>query len=66
MDCWSKGGDKEGQGPKVKANLKKTSKTGESAVVKDAGDDDSFAFVCTTDHSMVSNLANVPKETEHA
>ena len=46
----------------MKANLKKTSKTGESAVVADAGDDDSFAFVCTTNHSMVANLANVPKE----
>ena len=63
VDCWLEGGGKEGQGPKAKANLKKSPKIGESAIVADASDNNSFAFICTTDHSMVSNLAYVLKET---
>jgi len=49
-NCWSKGGDKEGQGPhskKNKSSKKNTATSTESAVV--AVNDDLFAFTCTSD-----------------
>jgi hypothetical protein len=57
-DCWSKGGGKEGQGPKQKKKPKKT----ESAIVA-ADDDDKelFAFTCTSDYANVAENLQVPK-----
>jgi len=56
-DCWSKGGGKEGQGPKQK----KSTKT-ESAVIAVNDDDDTlFAFACKSDHVDVAEALQLPK-----
>lgn len=57
-DCWSKGGGKEGQGPRQKKG-KKT----ETAVVAAANDEDNelFAFTCTSDFANVAETLQVPK-----
>ena len=51
-DCWSKAGG-GGQGLKAKPKLKKDFKIEESVVVAVAGDDESFAFICTTDQQIL-------------
>ena len=57
-DCWSKGGEKEGQGPRQKKKGK-TTKT----VVVAADDDDNelFAFICTSNHAAVADMLDIPK-----
>ena len=57
-DCWSKGGGKEGQGPRQKKG-KKT----ETAVVATVNDDDNemFAFTCTSDFANIAEALQVPK-----
>jgi hypothetical protein len=57
-DCWSKGGGKEGQGPRQK----KKGKTNEAVIVV-ADDDNSelFAFTCTLDYITLANSFDVPK-----
>ena len=42
-----------GQGLKAKPKLKKDFKIEESVVVAVAGDDESFAFICTTDQQIL-------------
>jgi gag-polypeptide of LTR copia-type len=57
-DCWSKGGGKEGQGPRQK----KKGKTNEAVVV--VTDDDNselFVFTCTSDYIAIANFLDVPK-----
>ena len=59
-DCWSKGGGKEGQGPKQKKSKKE--KQSESAVVAvDENNDELFAFVCTSAYANVAEALKVPK-----
>jgi Reverse transcriptase (RNA-dependent DNA polymerase)/gag-polypeptide of LTR copia-type/GAG-pre-integrase domain len=64
-DCWSKGGGKEGQGPRQKKKKSeksdKTEKADETAVVANDGDDGLFAFTCTSDYKEVANAIKVPK-----
>jgi len=57
-DCWSKGGGKEGQGPRHKKKGKKS-----ETVVVAAEDDkeDLFAFTCTSDYVAVAESIDVPK-----
>ena len=57
-DCWSKGGGKEGQGPRQKKKGKKS-----ETVVVAAEDDkeDLFAFTCTSDYVAVAESINLPK-----
>jgi gag-polypeptide of LTR copia-type len=59
-DCWSKGGGKEGQGPRSK---QKKGKKAEAAVVAAVDDDDKelFAFTCTSDFANVAEALQVPK-----
>ena len=58
-DCWSKGGDKEGQGPRQK---KKKGKQAETAVVAVKDDEnDLFAFTCTSDHAAIAESLDLPK-----
>jgi len=57
-DCWSKGGGKEGQGPRQKNKGKKN----ETVVV--AADDDKedlFAFTCTSAYVALAESIDVPK-----
>ena len=58
-DCWAKGGGKEGQGPKQKKKGKKA----EAAVVAavNDGDDELFAFTCTSDFANVAEALQLPK-----
>ena len=58
-DCWSKGGDKEGQGPRQR---KKKGKQAETAVVAVKDDEnDLFAFTCTSDHAAIAESLDLPK-----
>lgn len=43
-DCWSKGGGKEGQGPRQKKSKKADKKTDESAAVAKTQDEEHFVF----------------------
>ena len=58
VDCWAKGGGKEGQGPKQKKKGKKS----EAAVVAAASNDDDelFAFTCTSDFANVAEALQLP------
>ena len=57
-DCWSKGGGKEGQGPR----RNKSKRAEESAVVAATNDEeDLFAFTCTSDYATVAEKLQVPK-----
>ena len=58
LDCWSKGGGKEGQGPRQKKG-KKT----ESAIVAATEDNDNelFAFACTSDFANVAEALQALK-----
>ena len=57
-NCWSKGGGKEGQGPRQR-KAKKT----ETATVAATNDDNEelFAFTCTSDYADVTEILQVPK-----
>ena len=61
-DCWSKGGGKEGQGPRGQ-NSKKGEKKVETAAAAEVTDnaDEIFAFTCTSDYIEVTNALNIPK-----
>lgn len=58
-DCWSKGGGKEGQGPRQK---KKSNKT-ETAIVasNDEEKEELFAFTSTSNYAMVAERLQIPK-----
>ena len=60
-DCWSKGGGKEGQGPKQKRSTKREGKTETAVVAVGEENDDLFAFVCTSDYAGVAETLQVPK-----
>jgi gag-polypeptide of LTR copia-type/GAG-pre-integrase domain len=64
-DCWSKGGGKEGQGPKQKKKKsdksERNDKPDETAVVANDDDDGLFAFTCSSDYKEVANAIKVPK-----
>jgi len=58
-DCWSKGGGKEGQGPRQKAASRKgESKPTEVAAV--AAEEKLFAFTCTSDFADVAQGLDLP------
>jgi hypothetical protein len=58
-DCWSKGGGKEGQGPRQK---KKKGKQVETAVVAVKDDEnDLFAFTCTSNYAAAAETLDLPK-----
>ena len=56
-DCWAKGGDKEGQGPRQKKKDKP-----ETAIVA-SNDEDThmFAFSCTSEFGMLAENLQLPK-----
>jgi len=61
-DCWSKGGGKEGQGPKQKRKDK--AKESESAIIAASEDNNElFVFTCTSDHT---NLPKTSKSGQRA
>jgi hypothetical protein len=61
-DCWSKGGGKEGQGPRQqKKKSGKSDKADETTVVANEKDDALFAFTCTSDYKDVVNAIQVPQ-----
>ena len=49
--CWSKGGGKEGWGPKHRRSKKGEKKASESATLAKAEDEELFAFTCTSDYA---------------
>ena len=57
-ECYSKGGDKEGQGPRQR----KKAKESETAVVA-ANDEEGelFAFTCTLDHAAIAEELEMTK-----
>ena len=57
-NCYSKGGAKEGQGPRQKKNANKP-----ETVVIAADDDekDMFAFTCTSDYAAIAETLDVPR-----
>ena len=58
-ECWSKGGGKEGQGPR---QTNKKDKQPETAVVAVKDDKNKlFAFTCTSDYAAVVEKLNLPK-----
>ena len=59
-DCWSKGGGKEGQGPKQK-KAKKEAKTESAVLAVSEEKDELFAFVCTSAYANVTEALQVPK-----
>ena len=61
-DCWSKGGGKEGQGPRGQ-NSKKREKKPETAAAVEATSnaDEIFTFTCMSDYIEVTNTLNIPK-----
>lgn len=60
-DCYSKGGGKEGQGPRQKKAAK--AKEVETAVVAADDNDENklFAFTCTSDHATIADDLDIPK-----
>jgi len=56
--CWSKGGGKEGQGPR-----QRKSKRTEAATVATTNNDNDqlFAFSCTWDYADVTKISGIPK-----
>ena len=60
QECWSKGGGKEGQGPRQKKS-KKGEKTESAVVAVDEDKDELFAFVCTSAYAIVAEALQVPK-----
>ena len=61
-DCWSKGGGKEGQGPRGQNSKKGEKKAETVAAAEVTGNADKiFAFTCTSNYVEVANTLNVPK-----
>jgi hypothetical protein len=61
-DCYSKGGGKEGQGPRQKKfNKRKEKKSEESAAVAKGEDEELFVFTCTSDYVALTNSLKLPK-----
>ena len=60
-DCWSKGGGKEGQGPR-RSGSKKGEKAKESAAVAKVDENDLFAFTCTSDYTAEAKALNISNE----
>jgi len=60
-DCWSKGGGKEGQGPRQKKSTKGEKNT-ESAAVANGDNTELFMFTCTSDYTAVAEALQLPKE----
>jgi hypothetical protein len=58
-DCYSKGGGKEGQGPRQK---KKEKKSEESTAVAKSKDDELFTFTCTLDYVALTEALKLPKD----
>jgi hypothetical protein len=60
-DCWSKGGEKEGQGPrqKKKKSGQSSDKLDKTAIVANKTDDVLFTFTCTSDCKDVANAIQV-------
>ena len=61
-DCWSKGGGKEGQGPRQKKSKKGEKKSQDLAAVASGENEELFAFTCTSDYAAVANTLQIPKE----
>jgi hypothetical protein len=62
-DCWAKGGDKEGQGPRQKNSKKGEKKSAESVNVAEG--EEMFAFTCTSDFTAVADaLQSRSRSTE--
>ena len=61
-DCWSKGGGKEGQGPRQKKSKKGEKRSQDSAVVASGENEELFAFTCTSDYAAMANTLQIPKE----
>ena len=60
--CYSKGGGREGQGPKQKAKAKAKAKESETAVVATNDEEgDLFAFTCTSDYVALADELEVPR-----
>src|SRR5882762_4938951 len=59
-DCYSKGGGKEGQGPRQKK--KKEKKSEESAAVAKSEENELFAFTCTSDYVALTEVLKLPKD----
>ena len=60
LDCWSKGGGKEGQGPRQKKS-KKGERTETAVVAVEEEKDELFAFVCTSAYANIAETLQVPK-----
>ena len=58
-ECWSKGGGKEGQGPRQKNKKDKQPETAIVAVKDDKNE--LFTFNCTSDYAAVVEKLNLPK-----
>jgi hypothetical protein len=56
-ECWSKGGGKEGQGPRQR----KPKKVASAVIAVDDEDDKLFCFTCTSDYVNVANSMPVLK-----
>ena len=61
-NCWSKGGGKEGQGPRQRKSKKGAKKTEESAAVAKNDDEELFAFTCTSDYVALTESLQLPKD----
>ena len=59
MDCWSKGGGKEGQSPRQKNKKDKQPETAVVAVKDDKNE--LFSFTCTSDYAAVVEKLDLPK-----
>lgn len=57
-NCWSKGGGKEGQGPRQK---KKSNKPKMAIIASNDEENDLFAFTCTSDYAAVTDALQFPK-----
>ena len=62
LDCYSKGGGKEGQSPRQKKCKKGKKKTNKSAAVAKADDEELFAFMCTSDYIAIADALGLPKD----
>jgi hypothetical protein len=60
-DCWSKGGGKEGQGPRQKKGKGKSKQPETAVVAVEDDDNDLFAFTCTSDFAAVAEGLDLPK-----
>ena len=61
-DCYSKGGGKEGQGPRQKKNKKKEKQSEESTAVAKSEDDELFTFTCTLDYVTLTEALKLPND----